>query len=491
MTGAGKLTQLLEESLGGTVRDLRRLSGGASRQTWSFDLSVAPTARVRPLVAQVQRPGGGGTGIAVAAEAALIRAAAAVGAPVPRVVMTSAEAASGIPAMKGSGGPEPDWMVVERVPGETIPRKLLRDEQYAQVRPRLAGECGRALAAVHAIPVDAVPGLDDTDQLDEFRDLLGTLTSSGPGGDGARPVLELAARRLAATRPPFDGVGRVVHGDFRTGNLMIDESGLQAVLDWELAHVGDPREDLGWFCVRAWRFGSPHRAGGFGPVGDLLAGYEAASGVAVDREALRWWEAVGTFKWAIICMFQAATHRSGVSRSVELATIGRRVCENEWDLLGLLGAERPDTSPLESLGRQASPDELFEAALGSEGPEGDPRRRNGLPFGYPAAGDLVEAVREFLDEDVVEATDGRVSFHARVATNALRIVERELVFGPYLVDAHAERLAKLGFADDDALVEAIRGGEFDENWQELAAALARSTRDQLLLANPRHLLPDR
>ncbi len=170
------------------------------------------------------------------------------------------------------------------------------------------------------------------------------------------------------------------------------------MLDWELAHVGDPIEDLGWLCANAWRFGGELPVGGFGTYDDLVAGYEAGSGVSVDRGALNWWEAAANLSWGVICIAQAATHRSGAVRSVELAAIGRRVCETEWDLLGNFAAAR--------------------LALVT--------RR---PHDVPTAAELVEAVREYLERDVMTSTEGRVQFHARVAVNVLKMVERELAVG--------------------------------------------------------------
>jgi aminoglycoside phosphotransferase (APT) family kinase protein len=125
-----------------------------------------------------------------------------------------------------------------------------------------------------------------------------------------------------------------VHGDFRNGNLIVGPEGVRSVLDWELTHIGDPIEDLGWLCANAWRFGGELPVGGFGTYDDLIAGYESASGETVDRAALNWWEAAANLSWGVICIAQANTHRSGAVRSVELAAIGRRVCETEWDLLG-------------------------------------------------------------------------------------------------------------------------------------------------------------
>jgi aminoglycoside phosphotransferase (APT) family kinase protein len=132
----------------------------------------------------------------------------------------------------------------------------------------------------------------------------------------------------------------VVHGDFRSGNgIVAPERGLRAVIDWELSHLGDPLEDLGWFCIRAWRFGSPLPVGGFGRYDEIIAGYEATSGRKVDRETLRWWQIMGTVRWAVICLMQGATHWQGHRRSVELAVTGRRAAEAEFDLMLLLPRE--------------------------------------------------------------------------------------------------------------------------------------------------------
>jgi aminoglycoside phosphotransferase (APT) family kinase protein len=113
---------------------------------------------------------------------------------------------------------------------------------------------------------------------------------------------------------------------------MVGPDGLRAVLDWELAHIGDPLEDLGWLCVKAWRFGSQRPVAGVGDYADLFGAYERESGAPVDADAVRWWEVLGTLKWGIMCIVQAEAHLDGSTRSHELAAIGRRVCENEYDL---------------------------------------------------------------------------------------------------------------------------------------------------------------
>lgn len=437
--------------LGGTVSGLRRLSGGASRITSSFELARAD-GTTRPLILQQERAGGLTPGGRVAVETALLRAAAGFDVPVPEVVATGAE-----------GGLPPGWLVVARIEGETIPRRLLRDPEWATARAALCTQCGTALAAIHRIDPASVPDLPRRDPL---RDPLPFLDGLGE----TRPALELGVRWLEAHRPP-EGRRVTVHGDFRMGNLLVTPDGLGAVLDWELAHVGDPVEDIGWLCARSWRFGGPGRVGGFGDLPHLLEAYRAAGGGSVDAEAVRWWEAYAAVKWAVICALQAATHLRGATRSVELATIGRRVCESEWDLLLLVGAVSDRSAPGPADGADDRPPEATDGSG---------------PFGRPTAGELVEAVREHLDGDARRGTD-RPTFHDRVARNALAIVERELALGPAITRAHAAQLHDLGFDGDGPLSAAIRAGAFDRDLDALARALAPSIRDQLLVANPSYL----
>jgi len=306
------------------VEHLRRLSGGASRETWAFDVVRADGEREALVLRRdpsSERLGSSDR----STEYALLRSAHEAGVPVPAVrFRLEPDDALG------------DGFVMTLVEGETIPRKILRDDAFAQARPRLAAQCGTIAARIHAVDVDALPpelAIEAAgDQVGRTRDLI-------DGFGEPHPAFELALRWLADEMPGSvaGAPTRLVHGDFRNGNFIVGAEGIRSVLDWELAHLGDPAEDLGWLCVKSWRFGHPERrVGGFGDVDALLDAYTAAGGEPVNPDRLRWWEVLGTLKWGVICQAQTFTHLHGLVRSVELAALGRRVAETEWDLLELI-----------------------------------------------------------------------------------------------------------------------------------------------------------
>ena len=301
-----------------SVENLHTLTGGASRTTWAFD---ALSDQRRALILRTGPPDDVHAGMEL--EAAVQQRAAAAGAPVPHILT-----ADNSPAALGN-----PYLICDAIAGETIVRKIHRSLDDTR-RARLLQQCAQALAAIHRADPDGI-GLTPSDQLTEWRDRLDEM------GD-TTATFEWAFRWLDRHRPP-PSPQVLVHGDFRMGNLIVDASGLAAVLDWELVHTGEVYEDLAWFCIRAWRFGAPEHlgAGGLGSVETFLSAYETAAGATLDRGVFRWWLTVATLRWGVICRFQAERHLSGHTPSVELAAIGRRVAETEWDVLDLLEGSGP------------------------------------------------------------------------------------------------------------------------------------------------------
>ena len=224
------------------------------------------------------------------------------------------------------------FLVCDAIAGETIVRRIQRQLDDTG-RQRLLTQCAQALAAIHRARTDA-PGLAPQDPLTDCRQRLDDM------GD-TTATFEWAFRWLHEHRPPLSA-NRLVHGDFRMGNLIVEGSTLAAVLDWELVHIGDIHEDLAWFCIRAWRFGAPESlaAGGLGGISEFVTAYERSGGAPVDRDALHWWMVLGTLRWGMICRYPG---RAASVRADPVGGTGRHRparLRDGWDILDLLEAAR-------------------------------------------------------------------------------------------------------------------------------------------------------
>ena len=327
-----RLTPFLERETGGPVQvaNVRTLTGGATREAWSLDVTIRESGAPRELglVLLIFRPGGQ-RAFTAGDEFRLLAATRAAGAPVPKPMFVG-EAELGRP-----------FYMMERLSGETIGRRLVREERFAEARRVLPQQLAEALAAIHRVPLDGGEPLDFlprpepgkpvvASELERLEEMYRQITVE------PHPAFEIAFRWLAERQPTSTDVA-LVHGDFRVGNVMVGEEGLRAVLDWELAHAGDPFEDLGWLCVRSWRFGVDHLPmGGISRREELFDAYARASGRPVDPDVVRFWEVYGNLRWGVFTLVQVRSFLEGLSNSVELASIGRRTAETEWELLNLI-----------------------------------------------------------------------------------------------------------------------------------------------------------
>jgi aminoglycoside phosphotransferase (APT) family kinase protein len=316
---------------GATVHGLTRLSGGASRETWSFDaitLDGTPVPLILKRDPVIYQPDGSFAteesrlGVQRATEGRLIELAGEAGVPVPEVPFYLAE------DERTTAG-----FVMQRLEGEALGRRILREDAYAQARPKLAFQCGHAAARLHGIPLADLPALESMNVREELayhHDLMSAVDHPYPGFEYGFRWLEERVELAGERRT-------LVHGDFRNGNIVVGADGLRGVLDWEIAHIGNPLNDLGWICVRSWRYGHNKKpVGGFGEICELQAGYEAGGGPHASAEGIRYWEVFGTLRWGILCINMTFSHINGPHSSLEKAAIGRRTAETEYDLLQLI-----------------------------------------------------------------------------------------------------------------------------------------------------------
>ncbi len=429
------------------VAGLHRLTGGASRETWAAR-TESGTAGERTVVLR-RDPPGHGQPERMRAEAACLRAAAAAGVPVPTLI-AAGDDAPGIHA---------PFLVTELVPGEAIARKLQRDPEFADARTHLAEDMGRVLGMIHRTGTESLTMLDRYDPLEQIETMYLRF-------DEPRPAVELGLRWLREHRPDHRP-DALVHGDFRMGNILVDPSGIRGVLDWELAHLGDPIEDLGWLCVRAWRFGSPAPVAGVGTREQLLDGYAETTGYRPSTEELRWWEVFGTLRWLIISRFQAQRHLGGEEHSLELAAIGRRVCESEYDLLLVL-------------------DLLDTTAIGSIGPT-EPSTLHDRP----QLTEILDLVTDTLRSDVLDALApdrARERYQLRICLNLLGTAAREIAAGGEAEATVAAALNGAGHESEAELAARIRDGSVDYTEPLARRAISAAVVGRLRVANPRHEL---
>ena len=451
------LETVVQQNIDGCVAliSVERLSGGASQET--YRLRIKKGNGEEKLLA-LRRAAGGEfqerspqhPGLDV--EALLMTSARSAGVPEPEVyyVLERHDALG-------------DGFLMEWLEGETLGARIVKLPEFSKVRKGLAYDCGKVLAKIHAIDLETT-GLKNrlweispkefVEQTWERYKLLET----------PHPMIDFTARWLLENLPE-NYVHTLVHNDFRNGNFMLSSSGIVAVLDWEVAHIGDPMRDLGWICTNSWRFGQELPVGGFGDYEDLFRGYEEESGFKVNPDHVKFWEVFGSFWWAVGCLGMAEHYRSGPDKTVERPIIGRRSSECQIDCVNLL-----IPGPVEILEHEESISSLD----------------------LPRSDELLMSVRDFLRDSVMKTSEGRDKFLARVAANSLDIVSRELSLAPRHLQGELKRLQEMFSSNQDLgvlrerLVKSLRDRTLSLENEDLRVHLRTTVVNQTVIDQPNY-----
>jgi len=276
------------------VANVARIPGGASRETWSFDarwsedgagpVERAFIARRDPTASLLDSNND--------LEFDLYTALASSGIPVPPVHWIE----------RDGQWLERPFFIMERLPGATDARTLVTAPEFAEVLPLVARQKAGILAKIHGFDIARLPALERppspaASALHEVERWERTMRADMLE---PQPTLEIAFAWLKRHLPPPPQRLALVHGDYRTGNFLYDQTGITGILDWEMAHAGDPIEDIGWLAIKSWRWAGDERVGGVCTRDEFIRMYEAAGGVKVDPAALKFWEIFSNVKFAII-----------------------------------------------------------------------------------------------------------------------------------------------------------------------------------------------
>jgi len=431
---------------GGELTEVHRLSGGASMESWAFSYGGEEYV-LRRLPSGLSPDDDGLRGVPLATQADVIELARTAGVTAPQV--------------RGRLKPDDalgEGFIMTKAEGETLPHKILGNPAFAEAESRLTEQCARELAAIHQIEIGPL-----LQSLEYFSpaDLIRVQKEKYQEIGGHMPIYEYAFHWLEQNAPDASDK-YLVHGDFRMGNLMIDQQGLSAVLDWELVRLGDPVQDLAYLCTPSWRFGHYEKAaGGFDSAESFLAAYAAASGAEVDPDRFRFWLIYSALWWGVACMVMGQIWRSHADRSLERTVIGRRVSEVEIDLALLFEEILPDS---------------IAAPLDWSVPEAE------SVTGETGYGELLTALDEWNAKQVLPGLQGHDKFQSRVAGNALGIARRQVEWGPGFRDAARARLAAIGY-DHRQLCSGLSKGDIAITsaavWDHLRlSALERLSIDQ-------------
>ena len=435
------------------LKSVERLSGGAAQETYRLDIKTAAGSRLlalRRAAGGVSRPSDHRPGLA--GEAMLMQLVREVGVPAPKIYYVfSKEDDCG------------DGFVMEWLEGEALGRRILREEKYEKVRQNLAYECGRILARIHSIDV-VESGLDKCLQSMSPSDYVQQTWSRYKAFSIPQPMIDYTGRWLMKNLPKNYRM-TLVHNEFRNGNLMVSPERIIGVIDWEIAHIGDPMRDLGWLCNNAWRYGESLPVGGFGTYHQLFQGYEDESGFTIEPGEVHFWEVFGSFWWSVTCLGMVEQFRNGPDPSIERAAIGRRSSEGQIDCVNLLMPNSVDKT--NALADRSNLDS-------------------------PRSDELLMKISEFLRDEVMSLTTGRKRFLAQVSANAIDIVKREILYLDQHRQIEHQSLESLVFGENESLedlrwrlVHALRE-DVGVDEDALKAHLRQTVVNQIAIDNPKY-----
>ena len=452
-----KLKQIISSKIDSElkIKKIERLSGGAAQETYHIEcikgLDTQSLAFRRRAGGEFKDLNNDGPGLK--GEALLMKCAKEVGVPSPKIYyVLSRDDDLG------------DGFIMEWLEGESLGKKILRDREYAAVRPKLAYECGTLAARIHSIDLSK-KGLQNLLPKMSPEDYVQQTWSRYKSFGVSQPTIDYVGCWLMNNLPKCHR-STLVHNEFRNGNLLISSDGIVAVLDWEIAHIGDPMRDLGWLCTNAWRYGANLPVGGFGSYEQLFQGYEDECGISVDPAAVRFWEIFGAFWWSVTCLGMAQNSHQGLDPSIERVAIGRRSTEGQIDCINLLCPGLVSISEINY-------------------------RQDNLEVSQVT--ELLKEVGRFLRQDVVRSTSGRTQFLSRVSANSVDIVLREIMSVSVYRQIEQNSLRQFLSIEDESLeklrlrlVEYLREGTCQLDNEALQAHLRQTTVNQIAIDNPKY-----